>query len=212
MKMYETIITIGVVEESKRRNTFKLLKGLLTKSSFEIIYENKKGNLIILNQENKIIIILDIDPNIINSLEYIGIDFTLLIHTSLRLDDKSSSLKNIFQRTEKIIINCDEERWIDLLEDNKESIVITYGFNNKATINPSSYNIHDSINANICFQRGILNLSGEKIDPFEIPIKINSIQKQDLYSVMGVLATGLILGLKNLLDEDSIDFEIENIK
>ena len=210
--MYETIITIGVLEESKRRNTFKLLKALLIESSFEIIYANKKGNLIILNQNQKIIIILDIDPNIINSLDYIGIDFTLLIHTSLRSDDKNSSLRNLFQRTENIIINCDEEKWLDLLEDNKESIVITYGFNNKATINPSSYNIHDSINANICFQRKILNLSGEGIDPFEIPVKINSVQKQDLYSAMGVLASGLILGLKNLLNEDSIEFEIESIK
>lgn len=210
--MYETIITIGVLEESKRRNTFKLLKGLLIKSNFKIVHQNKKGNIIILNQDKKSIIVLDIDPSIINPIDYIGLDFTLLIHTFVKSDgSKNSSIRNIFHRTENIIINCDEEKWIDLLEDNKESIVLTYGFNNKSTINPSSYNIHDSINANICFQREIITLSGDKIDPFEIPIKINSIQKQDLYSAMGVLATGVILGLKNLLNEDSIDFEIENI-
>ena len=210
--MYETIITIGVLEESKKRNTFKLLKGLLTKSNFKVIYQNEKENIVILNQDYKNIIILDIDPDIINSLDYIGIDFTLLVHTFLKSDDKNTSLRNVFHRSENIIINCDEEKWIDLLEDNEKSIVITYGFNNKATINPSSYNIHDSINANICFQRAIITLPGQEIDPFEIPIKINSVQKQDLYSAMGVLASGLILGLNDILDKDSIDFEINDIK
>lgn len=208
--MYEKIITIGVLEESRRRNTFKLLIELLIKSNFKIIYENKKGNIIILKQNYKNIIVLDIDPDIVNSLDLIGLDFTLLIHTFLKSDNKDNSLANILQRTENIIINCDEEEWIDLLEDNKESIAITYGFNNKATINPSSYNIHESINANICFQREILTLSGEKIEPFEIPIRINSIQKQDLYSAMGVVATGLILGLNNIIEADSMDFEIKD--
>lgn len=209
--MYEDIVTIGILEESNKRNTFKLLKGLLVNMSFRIIYENKnkKENIIVLNQDKKIIIILDINPNIINSIDYIGIDFTLLIHTFIKVDDNKSSLKNIFQRTKNIIINCDEDKWINLLEENKKSIVITYGFNNKATINPSSYNIDDLINANICFQREMLTLYGEKIDPFEIPITINSIQKQDLYSAMGVLAGVLILGLNNVIGEELVEFEIE---
>lgn len=207
--MYEDIVTIGILEESNKRNTFKLLKGLLVNMSFRIIYENKKENIIVLNQDKKIIIILDINPNIINSIDYIGIDFTLLIHTFIKVDDNKSSLKNIFQRTKNMIINCDEDKWINLLEENKKSIVITYGFNNKATINPSSYNIDDLINANICFQREMLTLYGEKIDPFEIPITINSIQKQDLYSAMGVLAGVLILGLNNVIGEELVEFEIE---
>ena len=207
--MYESIITIGVLEESKKRNTFKLLKGLLIDLNFEISYENAKGSIIILNQNHKIIIITDIDPCIINSIDYIGLEFTLLIHTFLKSNDKNNnSLRNIFNRTENIIINCDEEKWIELLEENKDSIVITYGFNSKATINPSSYNIHDLINANICFQRKIVTLSGEKIDPFEVPIVLNSIQKQDLYSVMGVLTTGLILAGNNILGKDLIEFKI----
>lgn len=207
--MYETIITIGVLEESKKRNTFKLLKHLLVNLNFEISYENEKGNIIILNQNQKIIIIIDIDPFIINSLDYIGLDFTLLIHTFLEQDDSNNgSLRNIFNRTKNIIINCDEEKWVDLLEDNNRSTVITYGFNSKATINPSSYNIHDLIKANICFQRKVVTLCGEEIDPFEIPVKINSIQKQDLYSVMAILTTGLIIVGDKLLIKDLIEFKI----
>ena len=207
--MYETIITIGVLEESKKRNTFKLLKHLLVNLNFEISYENEKGNIIILNQNQKIIIIIDIDPFIINSLDYIGLDFTLLIHTFLEQDDSNNgSLRNIFNRTKNIIINCDEEKWVDLLEDNNRSTVITYGFNSKATINPSSYNIHDLIKANICFQRKVVTLCGEEIDPFEIPVKINSIQKQDLYSAMAVLTTGLIIVGDKLLIKDLIEFKI----
>ena len=105
--MYEKIITIGVLEESRRRNTFKLLIELLIKSNFKIIYENKKGNIIILKQNYKNIIVLDIDPDIVNSLDLIGLDFTLLIHTFLKSDNKDNSLANILQRTENIIINCD---------------------------------------------------------------------------------------------------------
>ena len=207
--MYETTITIGVLEESKKRNTFKLLKDLLVDLNFEISYENEKGSIIVLNQKDKIIILIDIDPSIIKSIDYIGLDFTLLIHTFLKSDDgNNESLRNVFHRTNHIIINCDEEKWIDLLEENKKSIVITYGFNSKATINPSSYNIHDLINANICFQRKVVTLSGEEIDPFEIPIEVNSIQKQDLYSAMAVLTTGLVIGGNNLLTKDLIEFKI----
>ena len=206
--MSETVIIIGVLEESKKRNTFKLLKDLLIGLNFKISYENKKGNIIILNQNHEIIIIIDINPGIINSIDYIGLDFTLLIHTFLKSDNNKDNLRNIVYRTKNVIINCDEEKWIDSLEENKESIVITYGFNSRATINPSSYNIHDLIKANICFQRKIVTLSGEEIDPFEIPIRINSIQKQDLYSVMGVLAVGLILGGDKLLKKDLVEFEI----
>lgn len=207
--MYERVITIGILEESKERNTFKLLRNLLTDLNFKICYKNIKKNIIILNQNHKIIIIIDIDPYIIDSIDYIGLDFTLLIHTFLEEDNRNTdSLRNIFHRTKNIIINCDEEKWIDLLENNKESIVITYGFNNKATINPSSYNIHDSIKANICFQREIIALSGEKIYPFEMPIRINSIEKQDLYSVMGVFTIGLILGEDNYLGKKLVEFKI----
>ena len=207
--MYETIITIGVLEESKKRNTFKLLKSLLVQENFEICYENEKGSIIILSQKDKIITIIDINPCIIDSIDYIGLDFTLLLHTFLKSDDRNNkSLKNVFHRTKHIIINCDEEKWIDLLEENKKSTVITYGFNSKATINPSSYNIHDSINANICFQRKVVTLFGDEIDPFEIPIEVNSIQKQDLYSVMAILTAGIIIGGDNLLIKDLIEFKI----
>lgn len=210
--MHENMVIVGILEESKKRITLKLLKGILDRSNYKISYKNKKESIIILNQGDKNIMIINIESDIIDSIDNIGFDFNILVHTFLKSSDYDKhSLRSIFKRTENIIVNCDENGWISLLENNKESIVVTYGFNNKATINPSSYNIHYSIEANICLQREMLTISGDVIEPFEIPIKINSIQKQDLYLGMAALTCGLILGIDKVLVEDLIEFRVNSI-
>lgn len=211
--MQQKMIVIGVVENSKERNTFKLLKQNFISSNYKVSYENKIESMTILNQGDNNIMIIDIRPSVIDSIEIIGIEFNILIHTFLKSADyDSKSIKNIFCKSKYIIVNCDEDRWTSLLQDNVESIVITYGFSNKATINPSSYNIHDIIETNICFQREIHTISGEKIDPFELPLKINSRNKVDLYSGIVVMACKLILGMDICLLNGIMEFKGNHIK
>lgn len=201
MREYQMII-IGIVENSKDRTTFNLLKEIFTISNYRIYYENKSESMVVLNKENINIIIMDIKINLVSSIEKIGFDFNILIHTFLDPKDyENHKVQRLFSESEYIIINCDEEKWTYLLNDNTKPIVITYGFNNKATINPSSYNIHDLIETNICFQREIERIDNTVIEPFELPVKIYSREKLDIYSVISTITCGLLLGI----DKFSID-------
>ena len=192
----QQMIIIGIVEDSKERITFKVLKEILIMTDYKIYYENKNESMAVLIKGNSNITIIDINPKIIKSIEDIGIDFNILVHTFLNPKDyKNKSLKNIFRNSKHIIANCDENNWTSLLDNNIESIVITYGFNNKATINPSSYNIHDLIEANISLQREIHTINNDIIEPFELPIRIDSGNKLDIYPVLSVIACGLLLGI-----------------
>lgn len=192
----QLMTVIGVVEDSKDRITFKVLKEILVRANYEIYYENKKESMAVLFKENVNITVIDINPKIIKSIEDIGIDFNILVHTFLNPNDyKNKSLKKIFRNSNHIIMNCDEDDWTSLLDNNIESIVITYGFNNKATINPSSYNIHDLIETNICLQREIHTINDFIIEPFELPIKIDSTEKLHIYSALAIISCSLLLGI-----------------
>lgn len=207
--MYEDMVIMGILEESKTRNTFKILKDILKKSNYFTFYENKKNSIIILNKDNKNIMIIDISSHNIKSIDDLGFEFHILIHTFLKPGDYHRKVfEDILKKSRNIILNCDENKWTNLLKDNKESIVITYGFNNKSTINPSSYNIQYSINANICFQREVVTIKGKTIEPFEVGMEINSIEKHDIYSGMAALTAGLILGIDYLIIGDIIEFNI----
>lgn len=192
----QQIVVIGVVEDSKDRITFKSLKEILIMGNYKIYYENKNESMAVLIKENINLTIIDINPKIINSIEAIGIDFNILVHTFLNQKDyKNKKLKKIFKNSKHIIANCDEDNWTSLLDNNIESIVITYGFNNKATINPSSYNIHDLIETNICLQREINTINGDVVEPFELPIKIDSREILHIYSVLAIISCSLLLGI-----------------
>lgn len=207
----QLMTVIGVVEDSKDRITFKVLKEILIMANYKIYYENKKESMAVLFKENVNITIIDINPKTIKSIEDIGIDFNILIHTFLNPKDyKSKSLKSIFRNSDHIIVNCDEDNWTSLLDNNIESIVITYGFNNKATINPSSYNIHDLIEANICLQREIHTINDSIIEPFELPIKINSTEKLHIYSALATISCGLLLGIDMFSINNFIIFNKNN--
>lgn len=208
--MHSKMIIVGILEESKKRNTFKSLKEILIQGNYKINYENEKQSISILSQNEKNIMILDIEPEMMDSILGIGFDFNILIHTFLRKSTyEKGNLNQILEKAKNIIINSDEEKWTSLLECSKESIVVTYGFNNKSTINPSSYNINYLIETNICFQREILTISGRKVEPFEIGVKINSMDKKDLYSSIAALACGLILEIDHMLLKDSIEFQMD---
>lgn len=195
----QRIILIGVVEESRERITFKLLKEIFAILNYDVIYENKAESMIVLCKECKTLIVMDIKPGIISSIEDIGIDFDIILHTFLNIKDyENKSLKTIFSKAKYIIVNCDEEKWNLLLNDNIKSILITYGFNNKATVNPSSYNNQDLMEAVICFQREVETMDGNVIEPFEFPIKIDTEKKLDIYSVIAIVVCGLVLGEKIL--------------
>ena len=122
---------------------------------------------------NSFQIIFITDKNIENVK---NIRFETIIVDSLIKDDKN--LKYIISNAKYIILNSDLKISFDLL-NNLNLIVISYGYNNKATFTVSSVSDGNII---ICLQRIINNIWGEKYEPQEIEIDIN--ENVDIYVVI----------------------------
>lgn len=200
-----SILTVGIVEDNKERITFNMLKDMFKSIGYKVHYINMKGNMLIFKKKNKEILTIDIGPDMIGNIEGLKINFDILIHNFIKLNNgDKGKLKRILKLSNSIILNCDVDNWNYLIEGNEKSIAISYGFNNKAVINLSSYNIDDFINANICFQRGLKTINGDTVEPFEIPTIIGSKEKDHIYSAMAVLASGVLIGHDNLLKNNTL--------
>lgn len=87
------------------------------------------------------------------------------------IDDKISKLpdlKYIVSNSKYVILNADIEDDLEMLE-NLQLMVISYGFNHKATFSISSVSENNMI---ICLQRTIISIKNKKIEPHEIEISI----------------------------------------
>lgn len=103
------------------------------------------------------------------------------------IDSKIEDLKNlklIVSNAKYIILNADLNIDLKLLED-LNLVIITYGFNNKATFSVSSVS---EINIIICLQRIINNIFEEKYEPQEFEINVD--QNIDIHAI---LCTKIIL-------------------
>lgn len=190
------LIIVGIVEDSKERPTGKLMESILVLSGYEICHNPQESFLLFFKEDNDFILLVNLEIITIASIADLGIEFDIIIHTFLKPRDyENIDLKYILRNSKYILINSDEENWTFLMEDIDKSIVITYGFNHKATINLSSYNIHEITEANICLQRKIHAINNNIIEPFELPIKINTRDKLDVYLILAVILCGLVIGI-----------------
>lgn len=197
------ILTLGILEDNKERLTFNMLKRMFQDIGYELHYINKTKNIAILKKIDKEILVVDIRPDMIDSIGVLDINFDILIHNFIKLNSlNKEKIKKILRISKSIILNCDVDNWDCLIKDNKESVVISYGFSNKAFINLSSYDIDSHIKANICFQRGLRTIYGDIVDPFELTTVIKSKQKDDIYSAMAILVFGILTGHDVLLEND----------
>lgn len=144
--------------------------GIITNQKNEIYIKKELVNL--LSEDN---IIFFNDKNI-NYLKNIQFD-TLLIDSNLK--EKEKELRKVISNSKNIILNSDIE-YNKKLIDNLNLMVITYGFNNKATFTVSSI---DNNKAIICLQRIIFNENNEEIEPSEYEVKLD--QNVDKYAIIG---------------------------
>lgn len=141
---------------------------------------------------------MDINPKETQVYESVGIEFHILIHNFIKSKDyERDLLSEKLTNCQYYILNSDDENWTSLPLGLLNGVVITYGFNSKSTLTISSYDINQSLVANIYLQREILSLSGKRIEPFEFSVKIDSKNKDNIYSVLAATALALILGHKN---------------
>lgn len=77
-------------------------------------------------------------------------------------------LKELLKKVKYIIINSDIDTNLQSL-DNIQAVVLTYGFNSKATITASSVKEDEIL---LCIQRNIETKNGETIEPQEIKVEL----------------------------------------
>lgn len=143
--------------------------GIITNSKNEeymtqMLSNNFSNNIIFITNEN---------------IEYIkNIRFETVV-----IDAKIKDIKNlkvIVSNARYVILNSDLEINLDVLEDLSLTI-ISYGFNNKATLTVSSISENNLI---ICLQRIIKNIFDEKCEPQEFEVKIH--ENVDIYAAICV--------------------------
>lgn len=117
---------------------------------------------------------------------------TVLVLDVEELGTNLEELKQILKKSKYILINTDIKENLQVLE-NLNANVITFGFNNKSTITASSV---EEENALICVQRNIVNNMKQEIEPQEIKIKLKN--KNNIYSIMGIIGIILVYNNKNL--------------
>ena len=192
----ENTVVIGIIEKENERNTNKLLKDIFITLGYNLNYEDSRKNFHILSRDNKNIIIINLNSEMLVFTQRMKIEFHIIIHKHMDYNDSEEKiLKDIVSKSKYLLINSDDTEWNHLLNDNINTIIITYGFNNRATINPSSHNISDLIEVNICIQRKILTIDNKTIDPFDLPIKIGIGQNTDIYSILSVIGCMLIFNM-----------------
>lgn len=194
------IIFVGIIEENM--STINCIKELLINLKYQLNYSNSIGNLIILSNDNINLIVISMKPMEAAEIDSFGIQFDFLI---INIIDsklvKDTFLKTKFQNCDYYIINTDEDNLSILSIGSLDGIVITYGFNSKATMTISSYIIEQSIEVSLCLQREIVTLSGDRISSFEFIVEINSTNKDHVYSVLAASILSIVIGEKIQLEK-----------
>lgn len=189
------LIIVGVLERETTRVTFELMKDIFIALGYRTIYGTNENFICLLVKDNSYFLLMDLGPGKVSSITNLEIKYNIIIHTFLEPEDyNNKELKCILRESEYLLINSDEKEWPLLIEGIDKPIVLTYGFNNKATVNLSSYNINEALEANVCLQRKVCAINGKLIEPFELAIKMKGKNKPDIYSVIAGISCALVMG------------------
>ena len=114
---------------------------------------------------------------------------TLMIDNVIKDRNK---LKKLIANAKYVFLNSDLELMFEILED-LDLTIITYGFQNKATISISS--VEENIEGNsilICLQRTIKTLQGTQIEPQEF--EVIRPENMEINSFLGTIGICLLYG------------------
>lgn len=118
-----------------------------------------------------------------------NVKFDIILISDLNKIEKDNCFSKIISNSSISIINADIKENLRVLDDLK-GMVITYGFNKKATITISSVKEN---NISIYIQRGIEDIRGRKIEPIEYVEDIRDIKNIEISDIIGVKSLGNIL-------------------
>lgn len=187
------ILLVGIIE--KEPYTIDIIRILLNSFDYLLSYTNERGNIIILSKGTRDLIVISMAPREAKDFKEIGLDFNFLVVNIIGKDFKTEDLLECeFRDCDYYILNSDEDNISFLAPDNLEGIVITYGFNSKATMTISSFSMEQGIEASLCLQREIVSLNGERVMSSEFIIEIDFKKKDYIYSALAGFILAMILG------------------
>ncbi len=193
MKLEQTIIFVGIIEEDHKRCVLNISKQILTASDYEVVYENIAGNIVAVSKNNKIIILFDLVSNDFHEMNFDKIHFDIVVHSFITEND-SYYIDDICKMSKICILNYDDKDMLPLISKLKNVIAITYGLNSKSTVTISSVNINSYLEANLCLQRVVVTMAGEKIEPCEFCIETNDNEEKHIYPILAASTLCLIAG------------------
>ena len=169
--MYE-VAFIGIIADSK--NEMQIKRFL-------------EGRLNVPTKEHTVIVINDKSIENIRNIKF----QTILVMTLDEIINKQDILSKMLKNAEYLVINSDADmKSLKLINDMKLN-VITFGFNQKATITASSV----EENLMICVQRKIVDINKNTIESQEIVIKtISPNMLNNAHNAMGIGTILLIYG------------------
>lgn len=133
---------------------------------------------------------IDLDLKTIENFK--NVKFDVILISNLKKYKKSNNFKKILSNSSISAINADIKENLEVL-DNLKGIVITYGFNSKATITTSSVN---DDNISIYIQRVIENIKGTKIEPIEYVENIEDMKNIEISDIIGIKTIENLLAKK----------------
>ena len=123
---------------------------------------------------------IDLDLNVIENFK--NIKFDIILISNIKKYKKNEIFNKILSNSLISVVNTDVKDNLQSLESLK-GIVITYGFNSKATITVSSVN--DS-KISVCIQRTIENINKKRIEPIEYVENYENIENIEISDVLGI--------------------------
>ena len=154
---------IGIISEKKNENEFE--------KSLKEIFEKKDMN----------VVIIKINEKSIDNIKNIKFNAILINNTNSALKNKKIFYKIILS-ARYLIINSDVDEILKNISS-IEKVVISYGFNNKATITASSVSDDEMM---ICIQREFENIYGKKIELQEVIAKNSVINESMLLGIASI--------------------------
>ena len=136
--------------------------------------------------------IININKNSLENVKNIKFDILVVNEDIEELINNSKYLENIIDKSCYVIINSDVKRNLAVINSININI-ITYGFNEKATITISSIKEENTM---ICVQRNIKRNNGNIIEEQEVIIKIKRNNIKKLYNVLVIFTILEIYGEK----------------
>lgn len=134
------------------------LIGVLTERENEIYLKKQL-------EKRKLEDLFFLNENTIENMRNIKFETFLL---GKKIEKKQEIIRYIAQKASYFVLNSDIKENLSLL-DNLDLMLITYGYNQKATITASSVAENKMM---ICLQRSIKNVYNEEVEPQEIEIEM----------------------------------------